>query len=133
MILIRTLKSFDLTNGFCLTSSNCGSTQYCDRDLPNPIGKCKEGYKEGERCIRDKHCASKRCNFFKCVSREKVKDGLCNKKWKNTDCPENQYCEEIEDEKYKCIDRKCLGLCKRNSQCLSDRCHLFTCVKHETC
>ena len=132
-VLMKLGDCYDFTNGFCITSTNCGSTQYCSRDLPNPIGKCKDGYKDGESCLRNKYCESKRCSFFKCVSRDKSKDGMCDKKWKNTDCLASQYCNEVSDGVYKCVDRKCIGICRKNSQCLSDKCHLFTCVKSQDC
>lgn len=125
------MEEFTLTNSICLRSSNCGFTEYCDRDLPNPIGKCKQGSEEGESCILDKYCASKRCKLFKCVRRETIRDGVCQKDLKSTDCSKNQRCKEVSKDRYECVNRKCFGMCKRNSDCISNKCHLFICVKSE--
>lgn len=122
--------NFSLTET-CLSSSNCGPTEYCDRDLPNPIGKCKQGYEPGSSCLRNQVCASKKCTFFTCAQRDQIQDGNCEKKLKHADCPSNQYCKKVDD-RYRCVNRKCLGLCRKDAQCISNHCHLFTCVKSDT-
>jgi hypothetical protein len=111
----------------CLRSSNCGPTEYCDHDFPNPVGKCREGLASGERCLRDKYCKSKKCTLFHCEQIDRILDGACDEELKNMDCPETQYCKES-----KCVNRKCLGLCKRDRECMSDNCHLFTCVRSDS-
>ncbi len=128
LLLTKPSENFSLSFDSCLASSNCGPTEYCDRDLPNPIGVCKPGYLGGRACFRDRVCASKKCTFFVCENRDKIRDGQCDKKLKNTDCPTDQYCKQIDGE-YKCANRKCLGFCRKDSQCISNQCHLFTCVK----
>ncbi len=127
---VLSTRSIDILNGACLTDTNCGTTEYCDHDFPNPIGRCKTGYEPGENCFRDKHCASKRCHLFKCEKRLQMKDGPCKI---NEDCPETQYCSRLPntDDLHMCTDRKNIGACLKNSQCISDKCHLFTCVKSE--
>ena len=120
-----------ILNGVCLRSSNCGPTEYCDRDFPNPVGKCKEGYVSGKHCLADRYCASKKCSFFVCKGQEKIRDGKCEKKLEHTDCPSNQYCKKNDDDEYKCMNRKCRGFCKRSAECMSNKCHLFTCVSTE--
>ena len=130
-LLLCIVYGFSFTNAMCLRSSNCDPTEYCDRDFPNPLGKCKQGSDNGEACVLDKYCASKRCKLFKCVGREQIRDGLCRKELKSADCPENQRCKEVSDDRYECVNRKCLGWCKRNTDCMSNKCHLFVCVKSE--
>ena len=131
MIIVAIIKKTqnELLAGKCLRDNNCEPTQYCDHDFPNPIGDCVEGLKENESCLRDRKCASKQCSYFKCKKRIQVKDGPCKL---DADCPNDQFCDKMpdRDDLKKCIDRKCIGLCKHNHQCSSNKCHLFTCVKH---
>ena len=121
-------KGIDLMPSTCVTDSNCRSHEFCDHDFPNPFGKCAKGKSEGEMCMFDRHCASKRCSYFRCEKRVQLKDGPCKI---SADCPDDQFCDDIEgsDDLRKCYDRKCFGTCRKDSQCLSDRCHLFTCIK----
>ncbi len=130
LLLAKRSASISLSFNSCLMSSNCGPTEYCHRDLPNPIGECRPGYSAGTACFRNSVCASKKCSLFVCEGRDKIKDGKCDKELKNADCPADQYCKEIDDE-YRCTNRKCIGFCKKDSQCISDKCHLFTCVKSQ--
>lgn len=127
VLLARGSVGIDLSGGMCLKSSNCGPTQFCDHDFPNPIGKCKDGLEAGERCLRDKYCKSKKCSLFHCEAVARIMNGSCDKKLKNIDCPPSQYCKDD-----KCVNRKCLGFCRKNSQCMSDHCHLLTCVKSDS-
>jgi hypothetical protein len=103
-------------------------SEYCDHDFPNPVGKCKLGSEAGQSCLRDRHCASKRCHFLKCANRLKMKDGPCKI---DSDCPDDQYCMKLPntDDLRMCTNRNILGACLKDSECLSGRCHLFTCVK----
>lgn len=71
------VESLDLLGDRCLLDSQCRTTQYCETDFPNPVGDCKDGKDEGELCLRDRTCASKKCHFFKCKKRLQVKDGPC--------------------------------------------------------
>ncbi len=121
-------KGIDLMPDTCVTDSNCRSAEYCDHDFPNPFGKCAKGKDEKEMCMFDRHCASKRCSLFRCERRLQIRDGPCKI---SADCPDDQYCDDIEGSKdlRKCYNRKCLGTCRKDSQCLSDKCHLFTCIK----
>jgi hypothetical protein len=117
----------------CLVDSSCSTKEYCDKDLLNPIGKCKIGDPEGSICLRNRKCESKRCEFFKCKKRISIKDSLCKT---SADCPEDQYCDDVpdkEDKLMQCVDRKCIGFCRKDSQCLSDKCHLFSCVRKKDC
>lgn len=116
----------------CLLDTNCNTIQYCDQEFPNPVGTCKDGHKEGEACLKDSHCASKQCHFFKCKKRIEVKDGPCKI---SADCNDQQYCDEIPGRKElkQCFDRKCKGSCLKDSECLSNNCHLFQCVKGDGC
>jgi len=59
----------DMLDMGCLTDSSCRSAEYCDRDFPNPFGKCKLGADADRPCIMDRHCASKKCSFFRCTPR----------------------------------------------------------------
>lgn len=116
----------------CFLDSGCASQEYCDKDLLSPLGKCKRGDPEGTICIRSRTCESKKCEFFKCKKRISIKDGPCKT---SADCPEDQYCDDIpdRDDLRQCYDRKCIGTCRKDSQCLSDKCHFFTCIRGETC
>lgn len=114
--------------GKCLTESNCASDEYCDRDFPNPIGECKKGAAEGRYCFRDKHCASKRCSLFRCKPRIQKRNGPCKV---NADCPDNQFCKKLENDLRQCYNRKCIGSCFRDQECLSNRCHIFVCIKKQ--
>jgi hypothetical protein len=113
--------------GKCLTDSNCKSNEYCDQDFPNPLGECKTGKKDGELCLKDSKCASKRCSFLTCKARLQTLNGPCKVA---LDCQNTQFCEEIKDTDglKKCVDRKCKGVCKKDSECSSNKCHLFVCV-----
>lgn len=118
----------NLLKGACITDDSCNASEYCDHDFPNPVGKCTQGYAEGESCLMDRKCASKRCSLFKCEKRLQMKDGPCKI---NTDCPDDQYCSKIPetDGLRICTDRKAFGACYKDSQCLSNHCHLFQCTK----
>lgn len=131
LVFSISIDAFDIL-GKCLTDSSCRSSQYCDRDFPNPFGKCVDGYPEGSRCLMDRYCESKQCSFFKCKKRIQVKDGPCAV---SADCIDDQYCDDIPGRKdlRQCFDRKCIGTCSKDSQCLSDKCHFFTCVKGPNC
>ncbi|CAF0855049.1 unnamed protein product, partial [Brachionus calyciflorus] len=117
-----------LPGGTCLTDSNCRSSEYCNHKLINPFGECVKGDDEGSKCLMDRYCASKQCSFFTCKKRIQVKDGPCKK---SADCLDTQYCDEIKgrDDLNQCFDRKCTGSCRKDSQCMSDKCHFFTCTK----
>lgn len=111
----------------CLTDSQCRSSEYCNRNFPNPFGECIQGDSEGKGCIMDRYCASKKCSFFKCKKQILIKDGPCKR---SADCLDSQYCDDIEGRKLRqCFDRKCTGSCRKNSQCMSDKCHFFTCTR----
>jgi hypothetical protein len=120
--------ALDIIDSKCIKDSNCKSDEYCDHDFPNPIGECKEGHGEKHSCLLDRHCASKRCSFFRCKKRIQVKDGPCKI---TADCLEDQYCAEIKDrdDLRACVNRKCAGVCSKDSQCMSNNCHLFICIK----
>jgi hypothetical protein len=120
--------SIDLIDGKCLVDNNCKSDEYCDHDFPNPIGACKTGHDQGHSCLFDRHCASKRCHFFRCKKRIQIKDGPCKI---NADCTDKQHCTDIKerDDLRQCVDRKCTGVCSKDSQCLSNKCTLFVCIK----
>jgi hypothetical protein len=107
--------------GKCLSNSNCKSTEYCDRELLSPLGECKQGLENGKACLKNSICASKRCSLFRCVERNKFKDGQCKM---HQDCPNDQYCNDDT-----CLDRKCRGFCKLDAECMSNQCHLFRCVR----
>ena len=49
-----------------------------------------DGAKEGDICLRDRACESKKCRFFRCEKRIAVKDGPCKK---SADCLNNQVKE----------------------------------------
>jgi hypothetical protein len=70
-------RAIDILDDRCLTDSSCGTTEYCDRDFPNPFGRCKPGYAADATCLFDRHCASKNCSFFKCKARILIKNGPC--------------------------------------------------------
>ena len=114
-VCVRITLGLDLLAGRCLVDSGCEITQYCDRDFPNPVGKCIDGLPAGKSCLRDRHCASKDCSFFTCKERMRVRDGPCKS---SIDCPLNQYCDDIpnRDEFRMCYDRKCIGSCRKDSQ-----------------
>jgi hypothetical protein len=113
----------------CLKDGSCGPTQYCDHDFPNPFGKCKEGLVDGSACIRDSRCASKKCSFFFCASRNRVVNGTCQI---NADCLSYQYCGSNKKRSGSiCKDRKCMGFCSKNKHCMSNNCHLLTCMKSQ--
>ena len=112
ILLVNSSENFSLGLDSCLASSNCAATEYCERDLPNPLGVCKPGYPAGRACIRDTLCASKKCSFFVCAQRDRVRDGLCDKKFGNSDCPRDQYCY-MKDDEYRCVNRKFLGFAER--------------------
>jgi hypothetical protein len=116
----------------CFLDSSCKSQEYCEKDLLSPIGNCKRGDPDGAICLRSRTCESKKCEFFKCKKRINVKDGPCKT---SSDCPEDQYCDDIpeRDELRQCFDRKCIGACRKDSQCLSDKCHFFSCIRGESC
>jgi hypothetical protein len=120
--------TLDIIDSKCIKDSNCKSDEYCDHDFPNPIGECRVGHPEKHTCLLDRHCASKRCSFFRCKKRIQVKDGPCKI---TADCLDHQYCDEIKDrdDLRQCVDRKCIGICSKDSQCLSNNCHLFICIK----
>ena len=113
----------------CLLDSNCESTAYCDHDFPNPFGKCVKGADDGSLCVRDRYCASKKCSFFKCKVRKHQRDGICKT---HIDCSPDQYCKKNDQDEMRCIDRKCSGGCFNDYECISERCHLFSCVKIES-
>lgn len=129
---VRSKRLIDLFDNRCVFDSTCRSAEYCDRDFPNPFGRCKPGLLEGAKCFMDRYCASKRCSYFSCEKRIQVANGPCSI---SADCPDNQYCDDIpgRDDLRQCFDRKCIGSCSKDSQCLSDQCHLFTCVKGPNC
>lgn len=111
----------------CLTDSQCRSSQYCSHSFLNPLGECIQGDEEGKRCVMDRYCASKKCSFFKCKKQILVKDGPCKR---SADCLDTQYCDDIKGRDLRqCFDRKCTGSCKKDSQCMSDKCHFFTCTR----
>jgi hypothetical protein len=122
----------DILGGGCITDGMCRPTEYCDHDFPNPIGKCKMGQEEGQGCFRDRYCASKICSFFKCKKRIQIRNGPCKI---SADCPDDQFCDDIpnREDLRQCFDRKCLGSCRKDSQCRSDKCHLFICAKSNDC
>lgn len=116
--------------GKCVADSSCKIEEYCNKDFPNPFGLCKQGLKVGELCLKDSKCSSKRCHFFVCKERLTMRDGPCKVQ---QDCPVDQFCNKIEntDNLRKCVNRKCKGVCKTNSECLSNKCHLFICTNQE--
>lgn len=116
----------------CVSDSNCKMDEYCDKGLLNPFGKCKEGLKNGELCLQDSKCASKRCSYFICKERIKIRDGPCKVA---QDCPNDQFCDSISgtDDLKKCVNRKCKGVCTKNSECSSNNCHLLICVNDNKC
>lgn len=111
----------------CAVDSNCDSKkdEFCDHKGVNPIGTCTKRHKVGSKCNFDRHCASKNCNWSKCVARKPKKDGPCTKE-QHTDCIETQYCS-----KNKCTDRKLSGTCTKSAECMSNKCSVFTCQKYE--
>lgn len=74
LAFVRTSHSgiIDILDDRCLTDSSCGSTEYCDRDFPNPFGRCKAGLDSDKACLLDRYCASKQCSFFRCKPRVQV-------------------------------------------------------------
>ena len=126
--MIKQLECNDILNGACITDGNCGTNEFCDHDFPNPVGKCSPGLLDGKACLRDRYCESKRCHLFVCEKRMQLKDGPCKIE---ADCPDDQYCHKIPDTDglHICADRKNSGSCLRDKHCLSNRCHLFQCVK----
>ncbi len=113
--------------GKCIQDKECKSNEYCDHKWPNPIGECKVGTKNGDKCVLDRHCTSKVCHTFKCVGRRPVKDGPCQKN-SHDECLPEQFCN-----KDKCKDRKCNGWCKQSYECMSGKCELFRCKKIPSC
>lgn len=107
----------------CISDHECQTGEYCDHTGINPFGSCKEGKKQNESCVFDRHCKSKYCHHFKCVSKKPVKDGLCSKD-AHTECLQEQFCSKSGD-KYKCQDRKCSGFCCKDAQCLSNKCAFY--------
>lgn len=59
----------DVIDFGCLKDSNCGGAEFCDRDFPNPLGRCTAGLEAGSKCLLSRYCASKKCNFFRCSPR----------------------------------------------------------------
>lgn len=131
-ISVATSSSIDLIDGKCLSDSSCKVTEYCERDFPNPFGSCVAGHEESHSCLFDRHCASKRCHYFRCKKRIQIRNGPCKI---SADCPDDQFCDDIKDrdDLRQCFNRKCVGTCRKDSQCLSDKCHLFTCVRADNC
>ena len=132
LTLISAIYSLDLKEkrsflGKCVLDNDCKKNEYCDHKLPNPIGACKIGYKNGDACAFDRHCSSKYCHLLKCVSRKPVRNGPCEKSNHNECIPE-QYCS-----KDKCKDRKCSGWCAHSFECLSGKCEFMRCQRMPQC
>jgi hypothetical protein len=72
-VMVANAGLVDILDDRCLTDSSCRPTEYCDRDFPNPFGRCKQGYDANESCLMDRHCASKKCHFFRCQPRVQVR------------------------------------------------------------
>ncbi len=98
--------------------------EYCNHTGINPIGTCTKRKDLGHICIRDAYCLSLNCYLLKCVSRKPIKGGTCSKN-QHQECIEKQYCSQSAG--YKCIDRKCSGMCHHNYHCESNQCSFFKC------
>lgn len=121
----RSKKSI-LGTGKCLLDKDCKEHEYCDHHLPNPIGDCKLGYKNGHTCLLDRHCSSKNCHHLKCVGRKPVRDGPCDT---HDECIQEQFCTE----KKKCKDKICHGWCKKDHECLTGKCGFFFRCSSKNC
>lgn len=116
--------------GKCISDSECKPNEYCEHSGINPFGSCKIGKENKQSCVFDRHCRSKICHHLKCTSKKPVKDGVCSKD-QHEECIAEQYCHHVKKEEYKCINRKCSGLCIKDAHCLSKNCSLLHCKKPE--
>lgn len=112
----------------CISDHECGNNEYCDHVGVNPIGSCHQGKDLEQKCLFDRHCRSKYCHHFRCVSKKPVKDGPCTKN-NHMECIESQYCSSTGKNGYVCKNRKCSGVCIKDAHCISDKCSFFACKR----
>jgi hypothetical protein len=114
--------------GKCVSDHECEFNQYCDHTGINPVGACKIGAEDRQSCVLDRYCRSKNCNLFKCLPRDRVRDGKCYDADHNQ-CVSEQYCSHIKEKSYNCKNRKCHGSCTKDAHCLTNVCRLFRCKR----
>ncbi|CAF0925631.1 unnamed protein product [Brachionus calyciflorus] len=129
IFILGLLALIALSNGSDSKNQQGPTDEFCDHTGINPIGSCKEGKKVNDSCVFDRHCRTKNCHLFKCVSRKPVRDGPCTEDT-HSECIPEQYCSSRE-KTFKCRDRKCSGMCSKDAHCLSNKCSVLFCKKPE--